>query len=475
MNRINLFLVIALGLLVSSQVNAGGENYTFRIGDGDGAGGSVDGSASVGGTGEVRVFLDSANGVAIGLAGWSLGMCHDPAFLTLEDEADIDNGDAIATVNGGFAPAFHGKTNIPDQGWTVGAIVNFDSFFSVLPADDQEFYIVSYTGVALTEGEGTELTFCEIGSPVVLIVVNEGKGDLTPNTSDGSMQVIVDPFFRFSLADETICVGDDVDAVSFVTTMSIEQISGPSGIETNGFSLGIFHDFNVIEYDLVDVNPGPTTTLKPDARDVGVLAAVRAGQGPGFFGINAVPGGVTIGCVYNVEGATSLTFSDGPEAVVEFHMTTVAGALDNLPDCPETLDTLLIFTDQLGTPNVPNVIVADGGSTSYALSDGSLEAIGATIGFGRTSFSAYTSGDCNDDAKVDIGDAIFLFNHLFHPAGQTAPPPNCDLACDVNGDGKVNQTDAVYVLNYQFLDGPAPEGSGDCNLTGCDPEHTSCL
>ena len=61
-------------------------------------------------------------------------------------------------------------------------------------------------------------------------------------------------------------------------------------------------------------------------------------------------------------------------------------------------------------------------------------------------------GVCNDDARVDIADGVFLIRHLFADGTK----PGCELACDASGDGDLNGTDAIYLFNYRFLEGPQP-------------------
>jgi len=61
-------------------------------------------------------------------------------------------------------------------------------------------------------------------------------------------------------------------------------------------------------------------------------------------------------------------------------------------------------------------------------------------------------GDANEDARVDVSDAVFLLRHLYQ--GSAAPP--CELAGDSEDDGDLDQADAVRILNHLFLGGPPP-------------------
>lgn len=66
-------------------------------------------------------------------------------------------------------------------------------------------------------------------------------------------------------------------------------------------------------------------------------------------------------------------------------------------------------------------------------------------------------GDANNDATVNVSDAVKIINYVF--VGGQEPQPV--LACgDANGDGAVNVSDAVKIINYVFVGGGAP---GDCS------------
>ncbi|MFH1699152.1 MAG: M28 family peptidase [Candidatus Zixiibacteriota bacterium] len=64
----------------------------------------------------------------------------------------------------------------------------------------------------------------------------------------------------------------------------------------------------------------------------------------------------------------------------------------------------------------------------------------------------YLPGDANGDENVNIGDAVFLINHVFK--GGPAPYPL--ISGDANCDGDVNVGDAVFIINHVFKGGPEP-------------------
>jgi len=79
----------------------------------------------------------------------------------------------------------------------------------------------------------------------------------------------------------------------------------------------------------------------------------------------------------------------------------------------------------------------------------------------------YVRGDCNTDAAVNIGDAIWMLGVLFTNAG----PESCTDACDGNDDGALDVADPVFLLTYLFTFGPEP--AAPFPLCGTDPTPDS--
>ena len=61
-------------------------------------------------------------------------------------------------------------------------------------------------------------------------------------------------------------------------------------------------------------------------------------------------------------------------------------------------------------------------------------------------------GDANNDEAVNIGDVVYLINHIFN----NGPAPLSFVAGDVNSDSSINVGDAVYLGNYVFQPGALP-------------------
>jgi hypothetical protein len=64
----------------------------------------------------------------------------------------------------------------------------------------------------------------------------------------------------------------------------------------------------------------------------------------------------------------------------------------------------------------------------------------------------FVRGDSNDDARLELTDAVHALNFLF--LGGEGPP--CPDAADSDDDGGINISDAIHTLGFLFLGGPSP-------------------
>jgi hypothetical protein len=82
----------------------------------------------------------------------------------------------------------------------------------------------------------------------------------------------------------------------------------------------------------------------------------------------------------------------------------------------------------------------------------------------------FRRGDPNQDARVDVSDAVVVLRHLFFTGEALA----CRKAADSNDDGRVDLSDAVAVLNFLFLGADAlPAPFPGCG-TDATPDGIEC-
>ena len=249
--------------------------------------------------------------------------------------------------------------------------------------------------------------------------------------------------FSFIAQDASGTYSPDTGTGSFTGTVSASEDSAAPGYpnETQGFSFGLSHD---------------ATLLSANGFNTGAaLNGLNSGSGPDFLDVNTYSDGVTVGCVYS--------FSSPGTVVLQLTSETVLGTID-YDTVPSGLigntagtTTSLSWSNALGVPPVINIMVVGGQANPASLIDGTVTLDAAVGGFVR--------GDVNDDASINIADAVSLLAGLF--TGGAIP---CSDSADANDDGATNIADAVYVLANLFSGGPgmpAPTGPS------CGPDPTA--
>ena len=173
-----------------------------------------------------------------------------------------------------------------------------------------------------------------------------------------------------------------------------------------------------------------------------------------------------------VAGENSGALSDGGERI------SIRGPLDEPALDFEYSDLWHPETDGDGTSLV--IVDADGDSSMWGQAAGwrpSELALGSP-GIDESEIEPrgrQLPGDANQDARVDISDAVALLLHLFGRRPELPPcgdgmldSPGNIAILDSNGDEAVNVSDAVWLLGYMYQGGAPPSRGTDClRLVGC--------
>ena len=134
-----------------------------------------DGTAEAGEMLTVPMILDSTAGSEI--VGWSYGVCHDPAVISIES---VELGSAITSILGPAGP-FIFLLEIEADGYAISLLL--DSLpFTTLPVGVSEISVANYVH-QLSPGESTVMTACStIGTPPVDLVAVEPSAVIIPGT-----------------------------------------------------------------------------------------------------------------------------------------------------------------------------------------------------------------------------------------------------------------------------------------------------
>lgn len=196
MNRSSLLgakLAVPLLALFMTAPLFGSGSFWFQI---------PNGAAAVGEEVSIPVFLHSES---LDVLGWSFGLCHDPAVLTVNS---VGVGEATDLALGGANPYFF-VTEIEPESYSVALVL--DSLpFTYIPPGPSEIIVGTYSH-QLTLGESTVVTPCAtLGPPPTSLIVlaidsSNVPASATPGTWFGGSA----PFVRGDVNDDgAVNLGD---------------------------------------------------------------------------------------------------------------------------------------------------------------------------------------------------------------------------------------------------------------------------
>ena len=422
--------------------------------------GDVDGSYSASGAtfeSEISLMEMASNpGFPTDTAGFSLGLAHDSALFEATGAQAVG---PLAALDGGAGPAFF-DTSVFADGIGIGCVYDFSLSQSIQFTSATGIVSVAYAALpgALSGASGTvtsSLDFVQtLGTPPVELIVSTAAGSAVPAGGNSGSISLNPSGFVMTAVDQSVEYPESTGEASVTVSITLEEDPGNTGFpnETQAFSFGLVHD--------------PVVLTGQGINAASILTALNGNTGPDFFDVNSFADGMTVGCVYTFVGTDVLTFATATELVTVDYSTVAAGLIG----AANPTVTQLQFSQTLGTPPVELVVVVGAASQGVQGETG-------TITLTPVTGTGFVRADINDDAVVNLADAVQLLNALFL-GGVT----NCDDAADTNDDELKNIADAVYLLSYLFTSGPdipEPGGNGSC---GTDPvgdaldcaEYNSC-
>ncbi len=421
-------LMLGLGaalLALTSQLPA--QDYTLYFEDGIGG--------PAGSEQTITCKLDMP-APPVGLAGWSIGICHDVNALNPTAAAD---GVTTLTINGGSPADFDQINIIPNGGATApetsgvnqAVVIAFLGGVELSAGTDYEILEITYE-LSGPDAFAT-VNYCSTtpggAFPVETVVTQVGgasvSATLVPNTIE--VGAIFPPTFRLA-TDLTVAAGTTTDAA---VTMDNPEF------DIYGFSFGVTHDASIVT--LTEILPGTDT------------------QTAEFFVVDNAPangdGGV-VAAILSLSAPLQL-IGPGNDYEVAIFSYDVAGtaAVDDV--------SALTFVDTLeaeaGSPAV-ELLVSFGEIGMVPVTDDGSILVTSIGGGGGPEF---IRGDCNGDGSIDIADPVYNLQFLF-----VAGPQDCEVSQDTNDDGGVDIADPVYNLAALFTGGPAVPAP---NVCGVDP------
>ncbi len=328
----------------------------------------------------------------------------------------------------------------------------------------------SYSTVVTTlpAGGGFSLTVADYsgdGLPDVLLPGSWSSNAMIAR-GDGTGQFIPDATLALPGVSATIAVGDlDLNGFQDLVipfgsggsvTLGILRAMSPGNflpMETYPIS----GNYGIDSLELVDLNnDGHLDIAHPDGFNNGIQ--VRLNDGSGGFGMPAVfPGGDS-----NPHYSASSDFDQDGNIDLVLAGNTLSSQPTTIVIYKGNGDGSFTIADTLTSGDCYALNTADlngDGKTDLLVSNGNLDYV--TPYFNETDIGGgggggidndFVRGDCNQDGKINIADAVEALSFLFMMGGT----PLCVDACDVNNDSNFNIADAVSLLNYLFSGGSAP-------------------
>jgi Zn-dependent metalloprotease len=389
-------------------------------------------------------FTDNP-GFPTNTAGFSFGLGHDPDLFAAIGAAPAG---PVAALDGGAGPQFFEASSFPD-GITVGCVYSFSFAETIQMITETSLLTINYESLpgvfSSTTGTVTSaLEFTEtLGNPVVQLIISTDTGVAIGVIPTGAVVTLTPSGFILTAVDQTVAFPPSTGVATVMASFTLAEDATNAGYpnDTQGFSFGVSHD--------------PSVLTVTGAAGAQVIDDLNNGTGADFLNVGLFADGFTCGCVYSFLGIQTIQFDSAIELAIASYDTVPGALIGSTSDVTTTLS----ISNGLGSPPVQIVVVVNS------------QALGATGVAGIITLTPVVGGfvraDVNDDALINLADAITVLDALF-----LGVVINCMDAADTNDDELANIADGVYLLAYLFSGGsapPAPFGGG----CGADPAGTA--
>ncbi len=294
-------------------------------------------------------------------------------------------------------------------------------------------------GVEIASLPGTTTSYSDNGAALSshIYTMTATVGGVSTAGLECAITVLPPPPLGFTLNAPNIGAGFDpgTGAGSFSVTLTGIESSANTGYpnSVSGYSLALTFDGSLVLVTALDDSVVPTPL--------------------DFFDGQFGDGWVTAGAVVDFTGSNTIDLSGDSNLVAIQFSTNPAGLIGQTTDVTSPLN----WQNGLSGGGLPvdNLIVVGSNAMAPSFVHGEIT---LSPGAGGT----FIRGDINDDAVINIADAVAGLSYLF-----SGGPATCLDAVDTNDDGQANVADGVYLLSFLFSGGSAPPSpSPGC---GADP------
>jgi hypothetical protein len=392
------------------------------------------------------------------LQGFSYGVKHDPAVLTLSNPTHKGVGlhSIITSAPGEGGVDFKvTKAATGNIGFIQAIVVTQDADppFDLPHEDGIVVALATYTVAKDPGTAGTKIQFSNDISPpnspptATNLTIN-GKSKQPKNVNNAVVKGVAQ--VQCTAGDYGFYFGSAAAAGEFdiASAASVKVSLRNKGVAL-GFSLGIKKAADKLTFE---------STLGSEAgREVDLVVTKADGTEANGAALKGNTAKGATGDITGVDRGAALT--------------------GNNPGDFLGVDIVGTAAPDVGGPGVTVGYVADvtgSSKTIPAITDAASGACGVNevlvVKLGGVAPVKFSRGDANGDGKINVTDGVVIAQNIF---ATKLVLFDCKDMLDVNDDGALNTADPVFLLTYVFLHGPAPAAPFKSCAT--DPTSTDSL